>query len=43
MRWEAQVELMEKRRGVYRVLLGKPEGWRPLRRPEYRQEVNITN
>jgi hypothetical protein len=28
-------------RGVYRVLVGKPEGRRPLRRPRRRWEVNI--
>jgi len=25
-----------KRRGVYRVLVGKPEGWSPLGRPKHR-------
>ena len=29
------------RRGVYRVLVGKPEGRRPLRRPRHRWEDNI--
>jgi hypothetical protein len=28
-------------RGVYRVLVGKPEGKRPLRRPRSRLEDNI--
>jgi hypothetical protein len=32
---------MEQRRGVYRVLVGKPEGKRPLRRPRCRWEDNI--
>ena len=32
---------MEKRRGVYRVLVGKPEGKRPLGRPRRRLEDNI--
>jgi hypothetical protein len=31
----------EERRGVYRVLVGKPEGKRPLRRPRRRWEENI--
>jgi hypothetical protein len=31
---------MGERRGVYRVLLGKPEGKRPLRRPRHRWEDN---
>jgi hypothetical protein len=29
------------RRGVYRVLVGKPEGKRPLERPRRRWEDNI--
>ena len=29
------------RRGVYRVLAGKPEGKRPLERPRHRWEDNI--
>jgi hypothetical protein len=28
-------------RGVYRVLVGKPEGKRPLGRPKHRWEENI--
>ena len=32
---------MEKRRGVYRVLVGKPEGQRPLGKPRRRWEDNI--
>jgi len=32
MRWTGHVERMGKRRGVYRVLVGKPEGKRPLGR-----------
>jgi hypothetical protein len=28
-------------RGMYRVLVGKPEGKRPLGRPRYRWEDNI--
>ena len=30
------------RRGVYRVLVGKPEGKRPIGRPRRRWEDNIT-
>ena len=30
-------------RGVYRVLVGKPEGKRPLGRPRHRWEDNIKN
>jgi len=32
---------MEQRRGVYRVLVGKPEGRRPLGGPRRRWEDNI--
>jgi hypothetical protein len=32
---------MGERRGVYRVLVGKPEGRRPLGRPRRRREDNI--
>jgi len=32
---------MEERRGVYRILVGKPEGRRPLERPRRRWEDNI--
>jgi hypothetical protein len=32
---------MVERRGVYRVLVGKPEGKRPMRRPRGRWENNI--
>jgi len=39
-RW-AHVAHMEERRGIYRVLVGKPEGKRPLGRPRHRWEDNI--
>jgi len=32
---------MWERRGLYRVLMGKPEGKRPLGRPRHRWEDNI--
>jgi hypothetical protein len=32
---------MGERRGLYRVLVGKPEGKRPLGRPMHRWEDNI--
>jgi hypothetical protein len=41
MRWEGHVERMGKRRGVHRVLVGKPEGRRPLGKPRRRWEDNI--
>jgi len=41
MRWAGHVAHMGEKRGVYRVLLGKPEGRRPLRRPRRRWVHNI--
>jgi hypothetical protein len=41
MRWAGHVARMEEERGVYRVLVGKPEGKRPLGRPRHRWEDNI--
>jgi hypothetical protein len=41
MRWTGHVARMGDERGVYRVLVGKPEGMRPLGRPRHRWEVNI--
>jgi hypothetical protein len=35
------VARMEEGRGVYRVLVGRPEGKRPLGRPGWRWEDNI--
>jgi len=36
MRWAGHVALMGEERSVYRVLVGKPEGKRPLGRPRCR-------
>jgi len=41
MRWVRHVARMGERRGVYRVLVGKPEGKRPLGRPRRRWEDGI--
>jgi hypothetical protein len=41
MRWAGHVALMGERRGVYRVLVGRPEGKRPLERPRRKWEDNI--
>ena len=41
MKWAGHVARMGERRGVYRVLVGKPEGKRPLGRPRRRWEDNI--
>ena len=41
MRWVGHVARMGERRGVYRVLVGKPVGKRPLGRPRSRWKDNI--
>jgi hypothetical protein len=41
MRWAVRVACMGERRGVYRVMVGKPAGNRPLGRPRRRWEDNI--
>jgi hypothetical protein len=41
MRWAGHVARMGEGRGVYRVLVGRPEGKRPLGRPRRRWEDNI--
>jgi len=40
MRWAVHVACMREGRGVHRVLVGKPEGKRPLGRPRHRWEDN---
>jgi hypothetical protein len=41
MRWAENVACFGERRDVYRVLVGKSEGRRPLGRPRRRLEDNI--
>ena len=41
MRWAGHVARMGEGRGVYRVLVGKPEGNRPFGTPSRRREDNI--
>jgi hypothetical protein len=41
MRWKGHVAHMREGRGVYRVVFGRPEGKRQLRRPRHRWEDNI--
>ena len=41
MRWAGHVARTAEGRGVHRVLVGKPEGKRPLGRPRRRWEDNI--
>ena len=39
--WAGHVARMEQSRNEYRILVGKPEGKRPLERPRRRWEDNI--
>jgi hypothetical protein len=41
MRWAGHVASMGERRGACRILVGKPEGRRPLGRPRRRWADNI--
>jgi hypothetical protein len=41
MRTEGHVAIIGENRGVYRVLVGKPERKKPLERPKHRWENNI--
>jgi hypothetical protein len=41
MRWEGRVEWMEKKRNASRLLVGKPEGTKPLGRLRHWWENNI--
>ena len=41
MRWAGHVACMGEERGVYRVLVEKPEGKRPLGRPRFRWVDNV--
>jgi len=41
MKWAGHVARIGEKRGVYRVLVGKPEGKRPLGRPRRRWDDNI--
>jgi len=41
MRWAGHIARMVESRGVYRVMVGKPEGKIPLGRPRLRWEDNI--
>jgi hypothetical protein len=41
MRWAGYVARMEKKRNAFRILVGKPDGKRPLARPRCRWVDNI--
>jgi hypothetical protein len=41
MRWAGHVARVGEGRGVYRVLVGRPEGKRPLGRPRYRWRITL--
>ena len=41
LRWAGHVACTEEYRNAYRVLVGRPDGKRPLRRPRHRWKDNI--
>jgi hypothetical protein len=41
IRWGGHIARMGEKRNSYRILVGKPEGERPLGRPKRRREDNI--
>jgi hypothetical protein len=41
MRWAGYIARMGEKRNVYRILVRKPEGKRPLGRPRCRREKSI--
>jgi hypothetical protein len=41
MTWTGHVAWMDEKRNAYRILVGKPEGKRPIRRSRRRWEDNI--
>jgi hypothetical protein len=41
MRWAGHVARMGQKRNAYRLLVGKPEGKRPLGRPRHRWSDNL--
>jgi hypothetical protein len=41
MRWAGHVARMGEKSGAYRILVGRPEGRRPLGRPRHRWEDDI--
>jgi len=41
MRWAENIARIGERRGAYMVLVGKPEGKKPLGRPRHRWEEHI--
>jgi hypothetical protein len=41
VRWAGHVAQMREKRNAYRILVGKPEGMRPLGRPRRRWADNI--
>jgi hypothetical protein len=41
MRWEGYEKRPDEIRNAYRILVGKPEGTKPLGRPRRRWEENI--
>jgi hypothetical protein len=42
VKWAGHIARMGEKRDAYRILVGRPEGRRPLGRPRHRWEDNIT-
>ena len=42
MRWAGHVERVWEKKSAHRVLVGKPEGKRPLEGPKHRRKDNVT-
>jgi hypothetical protein len=40
VRWEGHVTHMGGMRNAYKILIGKPEGKRPVRKPRHRQKAD---
>jgi hypothetical protein len=40
MKWEGHIARLGEERGVYRILVGKPEGKKPLGRPRCKWKYN---
>jgi hypothetical protein len=41
MRWAGHISRMGTKRNAYRILMGKPEGKRPLRRPRSNNRMDL--
>ena len=41
LRWSGRIARMEEGRSAFKILIGKPTGWRHLGMPRYRRKGNI--